>query len=326
MNQGIIFAFLTALISGFSIFVNKFAVSSFPNPLLFTTLKNLTVGILIFFISHLRIGRPFDHEAGKKEADPRRETLSLCAGRGFILGIGSFERVKKLSGKDLAKMTTLGIVGGSIPFLLFFAGLKIGSAGMAAFIHKTLFIWVSILAIIFLKEKFSFWQILSFLMLFTGVLYLGGPKALSFGRGELLAFIATLFWSFETILVKKFLPKIDYKTAALGRMLLGGIIMSLFLILTGKLTNLSLSLEQLKWLLITSVFLLGYVLSWYKALKHAPAYIASSILTFGFVITSALQTGFLAHKIISNQIIGQLTIVFGIALLMYGYFVKKIFT
>jgi len=53
----------------------------------------------------------------------------------------------------------IAIVGGSLPFLLFFTGLSLASAPSAAFIHKTLFIWVAFLAVPFLGERLGWAQI-----------------------------------------------------------------------------------------------------------------------------------------------------------------------
>ena len=40
-----------------------------------------------------------------------------------------------------------------IAFLLFFSGLAMASAPTAAFIHKTMFIWVALMAVPFLGER-----------------------------------------------------------------------------------------------------------------------------------------------------------------------------
>lgn len=290
-KKGVFLAFSASIISGFSIYINKFALSAFPEVLLFTTLKNLTVGLLIL----------------------------------IVLGVSSFKHIKGLSKNEAVKMLILGTVGGSIPFLLFFTGLKIGSAASASFIHKTLFIWVSILAVIFLKEKFSLWQIISTITLFIGIVFLQNPRVLSFNKGEFMVFIATLFWSIEVILVKKFLPKLNYKYALLGRMFFGGLIMSLFLIFSNKFL-LALNWEQIRWLCLTSILLLGYVFTWYRSLNYIPSSIGTCILTFGFVITSLLTSGFSLEKLVTSQAIGQIAIIFGVILLVYGQGFRKIFT
>ena len=47
--------------------------------------------------------------------------------------------------------------------------------------------------------------------------------------------------------------------------------------------------NQWLWVLVTSVFLFGYVATWYAALKFAPATVVTSVLTLGAVITVGLS-------------------------------------
>ena len=52
----------------------------------------------------------------------------------------------------------IGVIGGSVPFILFFNGLAMASAPSAAFIHKTLFVWVVLLAVPFLGERLGWFR------------------------------------------------------------------------------------------------------------------------------------------------------------------------
>jgi len=81
-----------------------------------------------------------------------------------------FPKFKSFSKNVLLKLVLVGFIGGSIPFLLFFYGLKLTVASKAAFIHKTLFLWVSVLAFIFLKERLTKKQIISALFLLAGII------------------------------------------------------------------------------------------------------------------------------------------------------------
>src|SRR3989344_1146008 len=116
-NKGLFLVLLTALISGVSIFLNSFAVSGI-NPFIFTTLKNVVVAL--FLISLIAILRE------------RRE-------------------LAKLTSVQWGKLSAIGLVGGSIPFLIFFYALSQTSAINAGFIHKTMFIFISAMAFLFLK-------------------------------------------------------------------------------------------------------------------------------------------------------------------------------
>lgn len=154
-KKGIYFAFITAFISGISIFLNKFALDVVKPPLYFTSIKNFSVGILIACI---------------------------------ILFSRELESIKKLKKKELAYLFLIGVVGGSIPFYLYFTGLSQIPAINGAIIHKTLVIWVAIFAIPFLKEKLSKIQISAVLLLFISNFMIGGFKGFEFSRGK------CLFW------------------------------------------------------------------------------------------------------------------------------------
>ncbi|MBU4421681.1 DMT family transporter, partial [Patescibacteria group bacterium] len=127
-NKGILLALCTALISGFAVFFNKFASAAVGDPYIFTFLKNAPVAILFLAIIFM----------------PR-----------FL------KQLKKMDIKQWSYLLLIGLIGGAIPFLMFFKGLTMISSGNAALIHKTLFIWVGILAVVFLKEKFSRYQLLA---------------------------------------------------------------------------------------------------------------------------------------------------------------------
>jgi drug/metabolite transporter (DMT)-like permease len=181
---------------------------------------------------------------------------------------------------------SLGVIGGGIPFLLFFQGLSMASAPSAALIHKTLFLWVALLAVPLLKERLGWWQFAALGVLAVGVLLLQPPAAWGWGQGETLILIATLLWAVETIVAKKVLAEIPAHTAALGRMGVGVLVMWLFLAFTGRAgTALALTGTQWFWVAVTAVFLLAYVWTWYRALQAAPATLVTSVLTLGAAVT-----------------------------------------
>jgi drug/metabolite transporter (DMT)-like permease len=285
MKKGIYFALILALISGVSIFLSSFVVKKIPNAFFFTTAKNV---IVAFFIAAL------------------------------LILFKKFKEIQKLSKKDWLILLAVGLIGGSIPFLLFFKGLSISafSAVNGAFIHKTLFIWVAFLALIFLKEKFSIFQYFALLVILAGIYLIGGFKSLDFGRGEVLIFLATLMWAFESVIVKKVLPRINFYVLAFGRMFFGGIIMVSYLLLTNNYQAVfSLTFTQINWIIATSILLLGYVICYYGALNFTKATIVTSILTLGFPITVILQ-GLYTGIYSRGQVYGALVIICGVVLFL----------
>lgn len=127
---GTLLAVLTAVISGVSIPLNKIFVVNL-DPTLFTALRSLIIGIIFLFIIS-------------------RQNFNL-------------KKFKKLQWKYLL---AIALVGGATAFLLFFSGLKLTTAGRAAFLQKTLPLYVLVLAFIFLKEKIRQKQLFAILLMF----------------------------------------------------------------------------------------------------------------------------------------------------------------
>lgn len=253
---GIRLALLAATISGISIFVNAQAVSAFPNATLFTTLKNVIVGAaLVALVLVLR--RP---------------------------------DVRRLAARQWAGLAALGVVGGSIPFVLFFEGLAWSvNAPDASFIHKTLFVWVALGALAFLpRERIGTGQVAALGVLLAAQLVLGAPRAVSAGLGELMVLAATLLWAAEVVIARRLLSSTSSAIASAGRMGGGALVLLAYTGATGQL-SLALSPVQWSWLAITALLLLAFVSSWYAALERAPATAVTCVLTLGAPITAALS-------------------------------------
>jgi drug/metabolite transporter (DMT)-like permease len=290
-RKGLYFALATALISGLAIYINKFAVMEMQDPFIFTAVKNVAVAALLF---------------------------------AFLILPKALPELKSLPRKQWLTLGVIGGVGGSIPFLLFFYGLSSGTAVSAAFIHKTLFIWVAILAVPFLGERLGKFHIAALATLVGGnILLLGWPKSLLISGGELMIFAATLLWAVEAIIAKRVMKQVSSNVAAFGRMFFGAIVMLVFLAVTGKLSTIaSLSGQQIGWVILTSVFLFGYVYCFYTGLKYAPASVVASILVLGSVITSLLYAIFDARIYSLEQIAGMLLI--AVATLGLWYIAPKV--
>ena len=67
-------------------------------------------------------------------------------------------------------------------FLLFFSGLAMASAPSAAFIQKTMFVWVAILAVPFLGERLGFVQIAALGVLAVGQALVLPPRGHRLGH------------------------------------------------------------------------------------------------------------------------------------------------
>lgn len=281
MKKGYFLVFLTAVISGFSIFINKFGVSV-VNPYIFTWLKNLVATILI---------------------------TSL-----FFL-FKDWGKLKTLTKRNWFLLIIIGLLGGSIPFLLFFKGLSLISAAQGAFWHKTMFLYVAILATIFLKEKIDKKFLLGGLLLSLGNLILLKKLPIAMNRGDALVILATIFWAVENAVSKYALRNLESSIVAWGRMFFGSIFIFLFLLSSNQLSLISaLNFKQISWLLVSGIILFGYVTTWYEGLKYVPVSKATVILILGSPITTFLS--FISGgKINFQEILSGILIIFGLIII-----------
>jgi drug/metabolite transporter (DMT)-like permease len=274
-KRGLFLVFMAALVSGVSIFINKFGVSGI-NPFLFTGLKNIVVAFFLF---------------------------------SLLLGVGEFRELKHLSKKQWSKLVWIGFIGGSIPFLLFFKGLQLTTALNGAFIHKTLFVIVAVLSSIFLKEKINKKYMLGALLLLGGNALLLKFMWIGFGMGDLLVLIATFLWAGEIILSKHTLRDLTGNQVAFGRMFFGSLFIMIFLAASGNLV--AITVNQLTWIVVTSIFLLLYVFTFYNGLKYVQAHVAASILLLGQIVTFGLSYVLLDTVITPVQAVGMLAMLAG---------------
>jgi drug/metabolite transporter (DMT)-like permease len=257
-TKGIAFALATALISGVAIFVNSYAVKEITVAAVFTTLKNGVAALALLGVTVLAT----------------RGRRSLPAGARTWSG-----------------MTLVGIFGGGVAFLLFFSGLAMASAPSAAFIHKTLFVWVAMLAVPFLGERLGLIQIGALAALFGSQLLITPPTGVTWGMGETLIAAATLVWAGEVVLAKRLLARVDPLVLGVGRLGIGLIVLIGYVGITGKLGAL-VALDGTQWVLVmgTGALLAGYVGTWFAALRFAPASVVTSVLVLGAPITATLAS------------------------------------
>jgi drug/metabolite transporter (DMT)-like permease len=257
-QRGALLALATALVSGVSVYVAKLGTQAVPDPFVYTTARNLVVGLAL---------------------------LAVLAASGRGAGLSGPRR------GEWARLGLLALVGGSVPFLLFFWGLTMTSAPTASFLQKTQFLWVAGLAVPLLGEALGAWQALGLLALLAGTLVVG-PAPTGFGPGEGLVLAATLLWSVEVVLARGLLRRVPPTLGALARMGGGAVVMLAFLGASGRLGELlALDAGQWLWVIGPALLLFGYVLTWYHALSRAPATVVTSILTIGAPITALLNGG-----------------------------------
>ncbi len=257
IRWGVGLAALTAVISGFSVFINTYAVKELPDAAVYTTLKNGVAAAILLVIA---------------------------------LAVVPRAQVRSIDRRSWGALVLIGVIGGSVPFLLFFTGLAMASAPTAAFIHKTLFLWVLVLAVPFLGERLGWFPIAAIGVLLAGQVLVAPPTGVTWGQGETMILAATLLWAVEVILARRLLlgsvpsPVLGAARLGIGLVILGG-----YLLVTGRLPILAgLTVVQWSWALGTGVLLAAYVGTWLAALQRAPASVVASVLVLGAPITAIL--------------------------------------
>ncbi len=285
-TTGILLVLATALISGFSVFINKYGVKE-TNPYVFTFVKNLIAALPFLFLS-----------------------------------IPLYRQIKKLNVKEKVLFLSIAVIGGSIPFLLFFKGLSMASAANANFIHKTMFLYITLFGVYYLKEKLNWVSISGLVVLLFGSLMFFKLDPSKLGMGELYILLATLLWAGEILVSKKLLGKISPSLISFSRMFLGAVLIFVYLIMSRQTAPLlTLNLHQWTWLLVSGGLLFGYVLTFYQGLKRLPASETTAILTLAVPITSLLTLGLQGKSLLPGQPVAVLIIVAGIILITGSSFV-----
>jgi drug/metabolite transporter (DMT)-like permease len=254
-RTGILLALATAAISGFSIFVNGRAVRAFGDATAYTTVKNVVAGILILGVVLIGLSR------GARLDRPR-------------------------TARQWGWLAAIGLFGGSVPFVLFFEGLARADSSQAAFLHKSLILWVALLAVVVLGERLSWLHWLAVGLLVVGQVGLAGGVT-GFGTPEALILAATLLWSVEVVVAKRLLAGLSSWTVALARMGLGSVVLLIWTATTGHLAMPTPT--QWAWALLTGLLLAGYVSTWFAALKRAPAVDVTAVLVLAAPVTVGLN-------------------------------------
>ncbi|HET7027543.1 MAG TPA: DMT family transporter [Candidatus Limnocylindrales bacterium] len=272
LTAGVMLAFVTASVSGVSIMVNAVGVRQVPDAAVYTTAKNLVAALVL-------VG---------------------------LLGLGGgIGRLRSLDRRSAGWLFAIAIVGGSVPFVLFFSGLAVASAPSAAFIHKTMFVWVALLAVPLLGERLGPIQLAALGVLLAGQFLLTPPTGVRWGSGEMMIAAATLLWSIEIVVARRLLRTVDAATVGAARMGIGVVVLLGYLLVTGRIGGLlALGAAQWSWVVATGLLLAAYVTTWFAALQRAPATIVSAVLVSGAVVTgglTALQQGGLPGSSVSGN-------------------------
>ena len=281
---GILLVFLAALVSGVSTFVNFYAVHG-TNSDAFVTMRNLATALFLV-------------------------PLAL---------LGTWSLRTPMRRRDWSRLVLIGLVGGAIPFLLFFRGIELatqaGGAASASFAYRTLFIMATIFGVVFLRERFR-WRVTA-----AAALILGGNLLLLslvfplWSNGTAYVLVATLLWAGEYTLSRRVLRDLPSGTVALGRMGFGACFLVAYLAVTSQVGAVgALTGAQWQWLVISAVLLTAFVGVWYAGLQRVDLGVATSVLVLGFPITFLLSVGFQGSAFTLAQVAGTVVVAAGVGL------------
>jgi len=278
MALGVYLVLMTAVVSGFSIFLNSYAVKGFDSSV-FTFSKNLVVALLLTAV---------------------------------ILGMSQWKTLLRITKKQWEQLALIGFIGGSVPFLLFFKGLQLSTASTASFIHKLLFVFVAVFALFMLREKMTKPLLAGAAFLMVGTYVMIKPQ-FEMNVGTALILGATVLWAIEQTYAKKVLKELSGTVVAWGRMFFGAVFMMPFLLFTGKLSLVtSMTQSQWLWILLTSALLFLYVFTFYNGLKEVKVTTAACILSLGAPITALLSWIVQGKTILIGDAVGMLLILTGV--------------
>lgn len=288
-RTGLLLTLATAGISGLAIFVNGYGVRAVHDAAVYTTGKNAVSAFAL---------------------------LALAA----VWSLRARRPVARPVGRQWAGLAAIAVVGGSVPFVLFFDGLARESSTHAAFLQKTLVVWVSLLAVPLLRERLGALQVGAIGLLVVGQAMAGGSLTgtlrMPFGTGEAEILGATLLWAVEVVLAKRLLGDLSSWTVGLARMVAGSALLCGWLAVRGRLDTLAgLTAHQWAWVALTGGLLAGYVATWFAALARAQAVDVTAVLVVGAPVTALLGAA-VDHTPLRPQLAGLLLIMAGAAIVL----------
>jgi drug/metabolite transporter (DMT)-like permease len=288
VGLGLLLVLATACVSGVSTFVNLYAVSG-TNSDAFVTVRNALVALAIVPLAVLAV----------REA-PRALTRS-----------------------DWLRLSAIGLIGGALPFLLFFHGLELASAAhggaTASFFYRTLFLMATVLGVVFLAEKFRWRTAVGAILLLAGNAVLLSLTSPIWTDGTGYVVLATLLWAVEYTLSKRTMRDLPSGTVALGRMGLGALFLFAYLGATSQLGAVTaFSGGQWEWIGISAALLVAFVTTWYAGLARVDLGTATAVLVLGYPITFLLAVSVQGTRMTLGDALG-VSAVFSGVLCAIGY-------
>ena len=253
-------AVAAAVISGVSIYVNSLTVKSFTDPVLYTAVKDGLVGVVLLV-----------------------PLAVLPAKRA---------EVRQLDRRTWSWLVALALTGGSVPFALFFTGLQLTTAATGAVLNHLQFVFVALLAAIFLRERIPSVMWVALVVLLLGALLGTNLHALHWNVGAVLIAISSVLFAIDFVIAKHLLRGLSTLTIMTARMSMGTFLLLLYLAAIGRLGGIA-RLSGSQWELagLTGFLLLLFTIATFTAIRHASVSAVIAIGAASPIVTTLLQVG-----------------------------------
>jgi drug/metabolite transporter (DMT)-like permease len=262
---GYLLAGLAALVSGVAVFVNSLGVRTFADPVLYTALKDGVTGLILLLPLGFSLRRRAEY--------------------------------RHISGRTWGWLIALALTGGSLPFALFFSGLRMTTAATGALINHFQFILVAVLAVIFLRERIRPAMWAGFGVLLIATVIGTNVNALRWNQGALLILASTLLFAVDFVIAKHLLRGLSTLVVMTARMSLGTAMLFVYVALRGGLGRIGhLSPTQWEFVVVTGLILLVFTITTFTAIRNTSVSVVLSIGTAAPIVTTLLQLAF-SHQL-----------------------------
>jgi drug/metabolite transporter (DMT)-like permease len=244
----------------------------------------------------------------------------LIASFGSIIGgliLLPYKPTTRIERKSLPLFALIVLCGSVLGPLLFYNGLRLTSAVVAALLSNGELLFTSIIAIAFFKESLNRRQYVASLLVVFGIVTVStsfNPAAaalLGSLTGSLYILGAMLSWGIENNLVRRLSQRADTLAMARWRNLAGGLILLAFILLSGQ--GVAIGSSTVPYVVLSGLIPVGLTtLFLYLALGRIGAVRTLLVFSTGSLFGTLYAHLFLGEAISSVQLVGGAVLFLGI--------------
>jgi drug/metabolite transporter (DMT)-like permease len=241
---------------------------------------------------------------------------------GLFFTPGASRTRSKITKKYYGLILTSAVAGATIAPIIFFVGLKLGSAADTALLANGETVFSILFALFIFKERLRAGGYIAVTLILSGVFLVTtnldfNSSIFRLNIGNVFVIIATIIWGLDNNICKIIARQIDVSKLIQLKALIGGTILLGMVLILGIPFNIQ--SEQFISIILLGVF--GFAISLYlylHSIKRIGVVKASSLLSLSAVFGLLFATIFLHELISINQLIAISIMIFGIQL-MYSY-------